>query len=50
MIKNFKVAQLVSILLIILGLYLIIRPKIKKNIEIYNDNNTTRKAEEEEVY
>lgn len=47
MIKNFKVAQLVSILLIILGLYLIIRPKIKKNIEMYNDNNTTRKAAEE---
>ena len=48
MISNFKVAQLVSIILIILGIYLIIRPKIKKNTKIYNDKNTTRT--EEDVY
>lgn len=50
MISNFKVAQLVSILLIILGIYLIIRPKLRKNTKIYNDKNTTRTAEEEAVY
>lgn len=50
MIKNIKVAQLVSILLIIIGIYLLIRPKLKKNINLYNDKTTTRTKEEEAVY
>lgn len=48
MIKNFKVAQLVSILLIIIGLFLIIRPKLKKDIGLYNDSTTTRTSDYDE--
>ena len=50
MLGNFKVAQLVSVLLIIIGIFLIIRPKLKKNTKLYNDKTTTRTAEEEAVY
>lgn len=48
MIKNFKVAQVVSLLLIIIGLILIIKPIIKKDKRLYNDNSTTRTEDYEE--
>ncbi len=48
MINNFKVAQLVSIILIIVGLFLIIKPIIKKDPRLYNDKSTTRTEDYEE--
>ena len=48
MIKNFKVAQLVSIILIIVGLILIIKPILKKEDKLYNDKSTTRTSDYEE--
>ena len=48
MIVGFKVAQIVSLLLIIIGLILIFRPKINKSIGLYNDKSTTRTDDYEE--
>lgn len=48
MFKNFKVAQVVSLLLIIIGLILIIKPIIKKDKRLYNDDSTTRTEDYEE--
>jgi phosphatidylglycerol:prolipoprotein diacylglycerol transferase len=48
MIKNFKVAQIVSIILIIVGVILIFRPLKKKTFGLYNDKTTTRTEDYEE--
>lgn len=48
MLKNFKVAQIVSGILIIVGLILIIKPIIKKEEKLYNDKSTTRTSDYEE--
>ena len=45
MLGNFKVAQIVSIILILLGTFLIIRPKIFKKSELYNNTQNTKKEE-----
>lgn len=49
MLNNFKVAQIVSLLLIIIGLILLFRPKKNKSIGLYNDKKTTRTSDYEEV-
>ncbi len=48
MLKNFKVAQIVSGILIIVGLILIIKPIIKKEDKLYNNKSTTRTSDYEE--
>ena len=45
MLGNFKVAQIVSIILILLGTFLIIRPKIFKKSELYNNTQNTKREE-----
>ena len=45
MLGNFKVAQIVSIILILLGTFLIIRPKIFKKSELYNNTQNTKRKE-----
>ncbi len=45
MIGNFKVAQIVSIILILLGIYLILRPIIFKKSELYHNLNNTKREE-----
>jgi phosphatidylglycerol:prolipoprotein diacylglycerol transferase len=45
MLGNFKVAQIVSIILIILGTFLIIRPKLFKKSELYNNTQNTKREE-----
>jgi len=45
MIGNFKVAQIVSIILIIVGVILLFRHKITKKIELYHDINNMKTEE-----
>ena len=45
MLGNFKVAQIISIILILLGTFLIIRPKIFKKSELYYNTQNTKREE-----